>query len=88
MRKALLPLLLIFGGGCSATRDREVAACRLDAMKTYPNESGPYTQNIDAFMETCMNAKGYRLNVHPDDCGYGDVREEAACYEWRSPFSK
>jgi len=59
-------------------------------MKTYPNETGPYSPNVDAFMETCMEAKGYRYNVHPEDCGHDflrPLREDAACYEWRSPFS-
>jgi hypothetical protein len=87
MRKALLLPLLLFLSGCSETRDREVAACRLEAMKTYPNESGPYSLNMDAFIETCMESKGYRFNVHPEDCGHGDLHEDPACYEWRGPFS-
>jgi recombinational DNA repair protein (RecF pathway) len=80
MRLAAAFVMAILCIACSEQREEDTAACHLEALKTYPNEYDSYSALIDHFMATCMEAKGYKLNLHPDNCG-GDLYENPACYK-------
>ena len=74
---ALLGLL----ASCSGQQQKDTTACRLDAVRAYPHAPGEYSPEIDRAMETCMAAKGYKLDLAPAKCGLSDVYENPYCYK-------
>ena len=66
---------------CGPTKEQAVGACHIDALKTYPQESAPYSFKLEDFEKACMAAKGFRFDAAPSDCGHGDLYEDANCYK-------
>ena len=91
LKRLMIAAVLMPLGACNANQESDFASCRLDALKTYPNERPDFAMGTDAFIELCMELKGYVYDVHPAECGRGDflfpLREDVVCYRKRSLFS-
>src|SRR4051812_6328046 len=48
--------------GCTEAKTNDMAACEQQTLRFYSDASG------DNFMIACMDARGYRFDVEPDDC--------------------
>ena len=69
---------------CSPSKEQTLAACEMDAIKTYPSEPALFSLKREDFMVVCMRAKGFEITVHPSDClvqANLDPATEAACYQ-------
>ena len=85
--KGAMAALLALLASCSLHRQKDTTECRLEAVRSHPHEPGEYSSDIDRYMETCMAAKGYRLNLAPADCRLDDTYEDPFCYERRPSSS-
>lgn len=67
-------------------RDEALASCRLQALRTYPAEEGPFSRRLDHYNLICMEAMGYRFDVELGRCGFrsSDLYEDPACYGFPS----
>lgn len=82
MRRLLVVVLLMSLGGCLPDREKDLAACRIEAdhffqAATADDPDDPKSQ----FIIGCMTTKGYDFSVVPPDC---DSRypfpSQPACY--------
>jgi len=81
MKRAWAFLIALLVAACGPTKEEAMGACHMDALKTYPEESGPYSTKLDDFAMACMTSKGYHLNILLHACsGRGDFLEDAGCY--------
>jgi len=72
----LLPL-----GGCFADRERQLASCKIDAMRLYPNLSPfPFTSYIiEEYVTTCMEMHCYKFSASPSAC-VAPSKSDPWCY--------
>jgi len=61
----MLPL-----GGCFAEQEQQLASCKLEAMRLYPNENPAAfpSGKIGDYIDTCMGAHGYKFSLGPSSC--------------------
>jgi hypothetical protein len=73
---AAVPVL----AGCTPDKPTALATCEKETLRFYSDLGG------DDFMIACMEAKGYRFEVLPEDCdGKSRMAKQQACYvptEW------
>lgn len=92
MKRLLLATAVLILAGCSDDPGTQLAACKMEAMRLWPNEDAsgalrkegaPRLRNhIDEYVPTCMEAHGYHENIAPADCDYRlEFHMQAACYE-------
>lgn len=96
MRRLLLATTVVILAGCSDDAATQLAACKMEAMRLWPNEDasavlcrdplgcfGALSKNhIDEYVYNCMTAHGYHQNVQPDACDAALwFAMQSACYE-------
>lgn len=55
-------IILPIAGGCD-NRKNDLAECRLEAVRAFPNAATRELSDYSNFVNKCMEAKGYTLNV-------------------------
>jgi hypothetical protein len=68
-RGAVLVLLSLPLAGCFADQKQQLAACKLEAIKLYPNEQQQYSAKVGDFLKACMGAHGYEYDAFQKMCG-------------------
>jgi hypothetical protein len=85
MKRLLLATTVLILAGCSDDdRAAQLAACKMEAMRLWPNEDasarlrregdpgligvGVVNNHIDQYVPNCMTSHGYTQNVRPDAC--------------------
>jgi hypothetical protein len=84
MRRAWLFVLVLPVAACTPAGEQEMVACHSEAQRMYPQDTGPYSTQLDSYEKACMAAKGYRFSAARANCGRGDLYEDAACYRAES----
>jgi hypothetical protein len=70
----LLPL-----GGCVADQQQQVASCKIDAMRLYPDKSPFVSYTIEEYVTRCMETHGYKYYPTPHAC-VALSRDDGRCY--------
>jgi hypothetical protein len=81
--RAITIVLLLALGGCFADQQQQLASCKLEAMRLYPNEETHAFGGgkIGEYMATCMETHGYKFTASPSACPYGGAfPTDARCY--------
>ena len=65
--------------GCNANPTRDLAACKLEYYRVLPANISNPTPGFAQFLDTCMMAKGYKLDVSTARKCYSDPDE--SCYD-------
>jgi hypothetical protein len=79
---AIVFLCLILWGCAPPPLRRDIAACRTEAFRSLPNEAAkPKSEAITAYIQNCMEAKGYVFNISHKDCPTGEGLGDAAYFE-------
>ena len=75
LRIALMSLVLT---GCSGNLDSVMWDCQLEAQKGNAGKSAEAAEERGHAIESCMRAKGYRLDTGNSSCRQGTVN--STCY--------
>ncbi len=85
-------LVLVLGfplAGCFADQKRQVAACEIEALKTYPGEQLETSPKVGSFMQTCMAAHGYAWHIIDERCNVSFTTERNPyCYIPDNPIGR
>jgi hypothetical protein len=86
MRPWWLIVLVLPLGGCFADQQQQLASCKIDAMRLYPNPSPfPFTSYpIEEYVTTFMEMHGYKFSASPSAC-VAPSRSDPWCYVPTSP---
>jgi hypothetical protein len=83
MQRLWAIVLVLPLGGCSADQEQQLALCKVEAMRLYPNETTaePFGK-IGKYMEACMQARGYKFTASLSACPYGGAfpTDNPLCY--------
>jgi hypothetical protein len=74
-RGVVLVLLSLPLAGCLADQKQQIAACKLEATRLYPNEVPPLSDKLNTYVRTCMEAHGYEYDAVQKKC-------KKATWEW------
>jgi hypothetical protein len=75
VRPAALVAVALALGGCTPDKPAALATCERETMRFYSGSAG------DDFTVACMEAKGYRFDVLPEDCDSKTrMARQPACY--------
>jgi hypothetical protein len=78
MRPVLaLPLLIVLTG-CGARDEKDLIACRQDAIHALSPKSD--AMDLDVYLKSCMVDRGYHFTALMSGCSRGDAYQNAACY--------
>ena len=80
---AIAIILLLPLGGCFADQEQQLASCKLEALRTYPNEPDVILDaKIEDYMATCMETHGYKFSFAPSACKVATTsfKREPHCY--------
>ena len=81
--RAIAIVLLLPLGGCFADQEQQLASCKLEALRTYPNEPDVILDaKIEDYMATCMETHGYKFSFAPSACKVTTTsfKRESHCY--------
>jgi hypothetical protein len=89
-RGVILVLLSLPLAGCLADQKQQIAACKLEATRLYPNEVPPLSDKLNTYVRTCMEAHGYEYDAVQKKCeeGYMGMGTDAYCYVPASWFGR
>ncbi len=81
MKRAALILLVLPLSGCFAEQKQQIAACKLEAQRLYPNDQ-PESNRFGNYITTCMEAHGYESKIPSKGCFVPHLSaDNAACYQ-------
>jgi hypothetical protein len=88
MKRVLLATTVLILAGCSDDDpETQLAACKMEAMRLWPNEDASTGfreshSHIDEYVVNCMRTHGYHLNGASADCtAVPRYPMQSACYE-------
>ena len=76
---AITIVLLLPLGGCLADQQQQVASCKVDAMRLYPNESPFVSYKIEEYVTRCMEMHRYKYDASPHAC-VAPSKDDGLCY--------
>jgi hypothetical protein len=85
-------LVLPLGGCVAEQQQQQLASCKLEAARAYPNEPANIRgdEKVEDYMETCMEAHGYEFSESATTC-IADIsayKRDAPCYVPTSWFAR
>jgi hypothetical protein len=80
-RGAVLVLLTLPLAGCFADQKQQLASCKLEAIKLYPNEDQNYSIKVNHYVTTCMGVHNYEYDGSKTGCGVTGNEQQPCCYE-------
>jgi len=86
MRTAIIVFVTFSLAGCLADERKQMAACKIKALQTYPNDTlagGSPSRRLAEFEQTCMRAEGYNYT-----CEYDNLSDWSMCYEPSDPLDR
>jgi hypothetical protein len=64
LKAAAVAVAALWAGGCSGPPiKQEIAQCQLEAERLYANAPGDQVTRVDAYVATCMRARGYEYSA-------------------------
>lgn len=80
----MLPL-----AGCFRDQEQQVAACEIEALKTYRGETLESSTRVGSFMRLCMAAHGYVWNMQDKRCIVDfPLERDPYCYVPDNPIGR
>jgi hypothetical protein len=74
-----MPLCLILLA-CVESNKQDMATCRVDALRSAPDDVRSFSDGLDERLKSCMTGKGYHFSAVSSMCRSGDLYQDAGCY--------
>src|SRR4029077_15353835 len=84
---AIAIVLLLPLGGCFADQQQQLASCKVDARRLYPNESLFNSYTIEEYVTTCMEMHGYNYSPSLSAC-VAPTKNDPRCWAPTSLFGR
>jgi hypothetical protein len=76
---AVAIVLLLPLGGCFADQQQQLASCKVDAMRLYPDKSPFISYTIEEYVTRCMEMHGYNYSSSLSAC-VAPTKDDPRCW--------